>query len=208
MIATVQASGADDDAVADAMAVSSSRLDGGEAWRALSAALQELHGPARARAVAALLPRTDVSPKQVDGLVERVLGDLGDAEHAVASTAVLDVLEAAAGRMSVPATVRSLDSLASAAPSVRRARVAATLAAGLPAAAARPLAAEGEATDRIRALADPAAALAVLGFTEKALAVVGTCAAAQRAPVIAAIATSAPGGRRRRGEAGGRTTVR
>jgi hypothetical protein len=189
VVATVRASGADDDAVADAMVASSSRLDGGEAWRALSAALGELRGPARARAVAALLPRADMGPEQVETLVEQLLGDLGDAERTAAGAAVLDVLEATADRMSVPAAVRSLESLAVTAPSVRRARVAVMLAAGLPARRrARALAAEGGAADRIRPRVDRAVALATLGLTEKALAVARGCAAAERAPVIAAIA--------------------
>ena len=132
VLATVRASGGNDDAVADALVASAPRMDEGEAADALAEALQDLAGSARARAVAALLPRTGIGPEQVDAALEQVLGeaDLG-------GDAVLEVLEAAAGRLPGSAAPGWLDTVATLPPSVRRARVATVLAATLPVPAAR-----------------------------------------------------------------------
>jgi hypothetical protein len=142
-----------DDATADALAAVAPYLDAAQVEGALADARGIDDGAARARAVAALVPRAP------DGLVDDAVlaGDLfGDEDAALAA------LETVATRLSPAATERALQAIGAFAPSVRRSRLAATLARALPPNRRTALRIEREAARQIRTR--PArVALAALG---------------------------------------------
>ncbi len=168
-----------DDATADALAAVALYLDAAQVEGALADARGIDDGAARARAVAALVPRAP------DGLVDDAVlaGDLfGDEDAALAA------LETVATRLSLAATERALQAIGAFAPSVRRSRLAATLARALPPnRRTRALRIEREAARQIRARDQRASALAALGFVAEALGVVRAMSPADRATGLAEI---------------------